>query len=58
MRGENQEKVKRGEEESKGKNLGGSLVSQGNCKLMQPKSVYESVLEERRNRKVKQSRIV
>lgn len=57
MRGENQEKVKRGEE-SKGKNLGGSLVSQGNCKLMQPKSVYESVLEERRNRKVKQSRIV
>jgi hypothetical protein len=45
------------------KNLTNSLVSQSNfntnqSKSSQGKSVYESVLEERRNRKNKQSRII
>lgn len=45
------------------KNLTNSLVSQSNfntnhSKSSQGKSVYESVLEERRNRKNKQTRII
>lgn len=52
------EKKRRKAEQSKGRHLGGSMVSQTNNKAAQSKSVYESVLEERRNRRTKQSRIV